>query len=112
MKSVKPSTRISKRPRGEVSTAALASGDQPTTKEIPMNPTAAMDPTIIVDPATDDTINCTVTSLSLHAMMKTFMTTQAAHGQLINELLIVVAALRVDFAKYRSVFPPLPPSDP
>ena len=112
MKSVKPSTRTSKRPRGEVSTAALASGDQPTTKEIPMNPTAAMDPTIIVDLATDDTINSTVTSLSLHAMMKTFMTTQAAHGQLINELLIVVAALRVDFAKYRSVFPPLPPSDP
>ena len=112
MKSVKPSTRTSKRPRGEVSTAALASGDQPTTKEIPMNPTAAMDPTIIVDPATDDTINSTVTSLSLHAMMKMFMTTQATHGQLINELLIVVAALRVDFAKYRSVFPPLPPSDP
>ena len=112
MKSVKPSTRTSKRPRGEVSTAALASGDQPTTKEIPMNPTAAMDPTIIVDPATDDTINSTVTSLSLHAMMKMFMTTQAAHGQLINELLIVVAALRVDFAKYRSVCPPLPPSDP
>ena len=112
MKSVKPSTRTSKRPRGEVSTAALASGDQPTTKEIPMNPTAAMDPTIIVDPATDDTINSTVTSLSLHAMMKTFMTTQATHGQLINELLIVVAALRVDFAKYRSVCPPLPPSDP
>ena len=107
MKSVKPSTRTSKRPRGEVSTAALASGDQPTTKEIPMNPTA------VVDPTANDTINSTITSpLSLHAMMKTFMTTQAAHGQLINELLIVVAALRVDFAKYRSVFPPLPPSDP
>ena len=113
MKSVKPSTRTLKRPRGEVSTVALASGDQRTTEEIPMNPTAAMDPTTIVDPTTDDTINSTVTSpLSLHAMMKTFMTTQAAHGQLINELLIVVAALRVDFAKYRSVFPPLPPSDP
>ena len=112
MKSVKPSTRTLKRPRGEVSTAALASGDQRTTEEIPMNPTAAIDPTTIVDPTTDDTINSTVTSLSLHAMMKTFMTTQAAHGQLINELLIVVAALRVDFAKYRSVFPPLPPSDP
>ena len=106
MKSAKPSTGTSKGPRG-ASTVAPASGDQPTIEEI------LLDPTVAVDLAADDTTDPTVASpLSLHAMMKTFMTTQAAHGQLINELLIVVAALRVDFAKYRSVFPPLPPSDP
>ena len=35
--------------------------------------------------------------LSLHAMMETFMMTQAAHGQLLNELITKVAALRADF---------------
>ena len=44
--------------------------------------------------------------------METFMTTQATHGQLIDELLTEVVALRVDFAEYRSAFPPPPPSDP
>ena len=47
--------------------------------------------------------------LLLCAMMESFMTTQAAHGQLLNELLIDVASLRVDFAEYRGVFPPPPP---
>ena len=47
--------------------------------------------------------------LLLCAMMEFFMTTQAAHGQLLDELLIDVASLRVDFAEYRSVFPPPPP---
>ena len=47
--------------------------------------------------------------LLLCAMMESFMTTQAAHGQLLDELLIDVASLRVDFAEYRSVFPPPPP---
>ena len=40
------------------------------------------------------------------------MTTQATHRQLIDELLIEVAALRADFAKYRSTFPTPPPSNP
>ena len=40
-----------------------------------------MDPTIAVDPAVDGTTGPTVTpSLSLCAMMETFMTTRAAHG--------------------------------
>ena len=39
------------------------------------------------------------------------MTTQAAHGQLLDGLITEVAALRVDFSEYRSAFPPLPPSD-
>ena len=49
--------------------------------------------------------------LSLRSMMETFMSTQAAHGQLLDELLIEVAALRTDFDEYRSAFPPPPPSD-
>ena len=72
-----------------------------------------MDPTIAVDLAgDDDTADPTVTPpLSLRAMMETLMTTQAAQ-KLIDELLTKVATLRVDFAKYRSFFPPPPPSNP
>ena len=75
-----------------------------------------MEPTAVVDLAIggdDDTTDPTVTSpLSLHAMMESFMTTQAAHGQLLDELLTKVALLKADFAKFRSAFPPFPPSDP
>ena len=75
MKSAKPSTRTSNRSRGEASTTTLASGVQPTTEEI------HVDPTIAVDPYADDTTDPIVASLlSLHAMMETFMTTQATHG--------------------------------
>ena len=45
-------------------------------------------------------------SLSLCAMMETFMTTQVEYGQLLDELIVEVAALRADFTKYKSVFPP------
>ena len=38
--------------------------------------------------------------------------TQAAHGQLIDKLLSEIAAMRADFAEYRSAFPPPPPSNP
>ena len=101
MKSAKPSIGTSKRQRGEASTAAPTYGDQPATKEIH------------VDPAANDITDPTVAPLlPLHAMMETSMTTQATHGQLIDELLIEVAALRVDFAEYRSAFPPPLPSDP
>ena len=107
MKSAEPSTGTSKRPRGEASTATPTSSDMPTAKEVHMNPIATMDPS-----SDDDVVDPTVTSpLSLCAMMKSFMTTQAAHGELIDELLTEVAALRVDFAKYRSDFPPPPPFD-
>ena len=111
MKSVKPSTRTSKQPRVEAFIAAPDFGDQPTTvdpaKEIHVDPIAAMDPAGDVE-----TINPTVTPpLSLCAMMESFMTTQTAHGQLIDELLTDVAAFRVDFAKYWSAFLPLPPYD-
>ena len=107
MKSAEPSTGTSKRPRGEASTAALASGDIPTAKEVHVDPIATMDPF-----SDDDVVDPTVTSpLSLYAMMKSFMTTQAAHGELIDELLTEVSTLRADFAKYRSAFPPPPPFD-
>ena len=103
MKSAKPSTGTSKRPRGEASTTASTSGDQPIAEEIPVDPIAGVDPVVndIVAPP-----------FSLRARMKTFMTTQTAHGQLIDELLTEVASLRADFAEYRSVFPPPPPFDP
>ena len=101
MKSAKPSTEISKRPRGEASIATPTSGDQPATEEI------------LVDPATDDTVDpIAAPPLSLYAMMETFMTTQATNGQLIDELLTEVDALRANFAEYRSAFPHPPPSNP
>ena len=45
------------------------------------------------------------------AMMETFMTTQTAHGQLLDGLIAKVAMLREVFLEYRSAFPPLPPFD-
>ena len=39
------------------------------------------------------------------------MTTQVAHGQLLDELITEVIALRANFSKYRSAFPPPPPFD-
>nr|POF05039.1 hypothetical protein CFP56_23574 [Quercus suber] len=49
--------------------------------------------------------------LSLRAMMETFMTTQVAHGQLLDGLIVEVAALRAEFLEYRGAFPPPPPSN-
>ena len=43
--------------------------------------------------------------------METFMTTQAAHGQLLDGLITEVAALTADFSEYNNAFPPPPPSD-
>ena len=48
---------------------------------------------------------------SLRAMMETFMMTQAAHRELLDELISEVAALGADFTECRSAFPPPPPSD-
>ena len=73
-------------------------------KEIHVDPTTAVDPT-----GDAETANPTVTPLSLRAMIETFMSTQATHGQLIDELLTEVTAMRADFAKNRSAFPPYPP---
>ena len=48
---------------------------------------------------------------SLHAMMETIMTTQAAYGQLLHGLLAEVAVMRANLAHYRRLVPPSPPSD-
>ena len=59
MKSAKPSTKTSKKPRGEVSTTAPAFVDQPAAEEIAVD--------LVADPI--------VTPPSLCAIMETFMTT-------------------------------------
>ena len=50
------------------------------------------------------------TQSSHYTIMGTFMMTQAAHGQLLDSLIIDVVALRVEFIEYRSSFLPHPPS--
>ena len=79
----------------------------PTAEETFVDPTADVDPSGGADDA-DPTI---APPLSLCAMMESFMTTQTAHGQLLDELLMKFASLRADFVEYRSVFSPPPPSD-
>ena len=74
-----------------------------------MDPTAAVDPTGDDDETTDPTIT---PPFSLHATMESFMTTQAAHGQLLDELITELVALLANFSEYRSVFPPPAPFDP
>ena len=106
MKSVEPSIKMSKRSRGEASIIAPASGAMPVAEETFVDPTTAVDPTS----SGADEVDSTVTPpFSLCAMMQSFMTTQAAHGQLFDELLMKVASLRADFMEYRSAFPPPPP---
>ena len=102
-KNVGPSVGSSKRPRV-----------QSTTEESPIDPTVAVaddgDDEVHVDSAAaEPTIP---PPPSLRAMMETFMTTQAAHGQLLDGLIAEVAALRAKFSEYMSAFPPPPPSDP
>nr|POE92661.1 hypothetical protein CFP56_35204 [Quercus suber] len=78
-----------------------------------------VDPTIAVAYDGDDEVHVDIAAieptipppLSPHVMMETFMTTQAAHGQLLDGLIAEVATLREKFSKYRSTFPPPPPFD-
>ena len=71
MKSAEPSTGTSKRSKGEASTTASSSEAMPTTEEVHVDPTAAMDPF-----GDDDHVDPMVTlPLSLHAMVEPFMTT-------------------------------------
>ena len=64
-----------------------------------------------VDVDTADAAHTCLLPPSLHAMMETIMTTQAAHGQLLHGLLAEVAAMRADLAYYRHPVPPSPPFD-
>nr|POE96377.1 hypothetical protein CFP56_53950 [Quercus suber] len=82
-------------------------------EESPVDPTAA-----VADDGDDevhvDSVDAKPTippPLSLRAMMETFMTTQADHGQLLDGLVAEVAALSAEFTEYRTAFPPPPPSD-
>ena len=77
----------------------------PATKETFVDSIAAMDPSS----GAEDVDPTVAPLLSLCAMMQSFMTTQAAHGQLLDELLTEVASLQADFAEYRSAFPPPQP---
>ena len=83
-------------------------------KEILVNPTAvvAKDDVDEVDVEIGDAEPTVPPPFSLHATMETFMTTQVAHGQLLDELITEVTAPRADFTEYRNSFPPLPSSDP
>ena len=83
-------------------------------EEIPFDPTVAVaeDDVVEEDVDTGDLETTVPPPFSLRAMMKTFMTTQEAFEQHQDQLITKVAALRVDFFQYKSVFPPPPPSDP
>ena len=106
-KNVGPSVGSSKRPRVQSTARDVHAEESP------------IDPTTTVANDGDDGIHADSTTteptvplpLSLRAIMETFMTTQAAHGQLLDGLITEVAALRVDFSEYRSAFPPSPPFD-
>ena len=65
-----------------------------------------MDPTAIVDPPPS-----TSSSSSMRTMLETCLTVQAAHGQILLDLLNEVAALRANLADARGVSPLAPPSD-
>ena len=107
MKSAEPSIGTSKRSRGEASTIATASSAMPAAEETYVDPTATVDPS----GGADNVDPTGAPPLSLYAMMESLMTTQATHGQLLDDLLTEVASLREDFAEYRSAFPPPPPFD-
>ena len=106
-RNVGPSVGSSKRPRVQ-STAGDVHAE-----ESPVDPTAAVadngDDGVHVDNA--DAEPTVPHPLSLRAMMEKFMTTQAAHGQLLDGLIAEVATLRTDFLEYWTTFPPPPPSD-
>ena len=90
----------------------------PTTGDIHAEE-SPIDPTIAVADDGDDGVHADSADaeptvphpLSLRAMMETFMTTQAAHGQVLDWLIAEIATLRADILEYRTTFPPPPPSD-
>ena len=71
IKSVEPSTRTSKRSRGETSIIAPASGAMPAAKETFVNPTITVD----LSGGAENVDPTVAPPLSLYAMMQSFMTT-------------------------------------
>ena len=65
-----------------------------------------VDPTTVVDPPPS-----TSTSSSMRTMLETCLIVQAAHGQLLLDLLNEVAALRAKLVDTRGASPPAPPSN-
>ena len=65
-----------------------------------------MDPIVVVDPS-----QSTSSSSSMHTILETCLIVQAAHGQLLLDLLNEVAVLQADLANARGAFSPAPPSD-
>ena len=77
-------------------------------------PPPSSDPSVktYVDPtATLDPPSSTSSDSSLHAMLDTIMTVQAAHGQLLLDVLNELHALRADLVDARGSAPPAPPFD-
>ena len=107
-KTVEPSIGSSKRPRVEYTARDMLA------KEIPFDPTTivAEDGVNEVEVKTGDAKPTIPRPLFLCAMIETFMTTQVAHGQLLDELITEVTALRANFLKYRRAFPPPPTFNP
>ena len=90
MKNVEQSPRSSKRSRGDATTT---SGTMLATEKTFVDPITTVDPTVDAEDV-DPTI---APLLALRAMMQSIMTTLAAHGQLLDELLMKVALFKVDF---------------
>ena len=65
-----------------------------------------VDPTAAVDP-----LSSTSSDSSLHAMLDTIMTVQAAHGQLLLDVLNELHILLADLANARGSTPQAPPFD-
>lgn len=87
----------------------------------------SMDPTVVADVRDEDTptIGTSRVAPSLRSMLErvletqsshytmteTFMTTQAAHGQILDSLITDVATLRIEFNEYGSSSSPSSPLD-
>ena len=89
----------SKHPRVKSSTgASMPPSSDPTTEEY-------VDPTTAINPSPFSSNDA-----SLHSMLDTVMTVQAAHGQILVDVLTELQALRADLASARRSSPP-PPFD-
>ena len=92
----------SKRPRVE---SSIGDACRPPPSSNPSVKTY-VDPTTALDPPPS-----TSSDSSLHAMLDTIMTVQAAHGQLLLDVLNELHALRADLVDARDSAPPAPPFD-
>lgn len=101
-KPTKPSVGTTKRQR-----------EEPSHEDVPIDPTTAVDVDVATDADGPSTASHSLRFMlervlkmqsSQHIMMETFMTTQVAHGQLLDDLISNVAALTVDFIELGVLF--------